>query len=313
VSATLAGEATALLRCPFCRSELDDGDGALSCPRCGRTYPVEDGIALMLHPDLSGAREKLAEVAGWPEKAKAEGWYEPDDAVDTVLPFPAREIPGWKDISWLATGHSFQVLLDRYVMGEWGLRVLEVGAAKCWAAPYWRERDCEYVATDILVDPKIGLGRGKFFGDFLRVQADAENLPFPDEAFDVVYGCAALHHAIDLPRMVAEMARVTRPGGVVAGLNEGIRGVFRDPANPDQAKEKELGINEHVHTVWSYSTAFRRAGLRVRRIERAEGWPPVPWGGLLSRIPKVGLTAGTVVHLSAATYASASIYARKPS
>jgi len=274
---------------------------------------VEDGIALMLHPDLSGAREKLAEAAGWPEKAKAEGWYEPDDAVDTVLPFPAREIPGWEDISWLATGHSFQVLLDRYVMDERGLRVLEVGAAKCWAAPYWRERDCEYVATDILVDPKIGLGRGSFYGDFVRVQADAENLPFPDEAFDVVYGCAALHHALDLTRMVAEMARVTRPGGVVAGLNEGIRGVFRNPANPDQAKEKELGINEHVHTVWSYSAAFQRAGLRVRRIERAEGWPPVPWGGLLSRIPKVGLTAGTVVHLSAATYASASIYARKPS
>jgi SAM-dependent methyltransferase len=313
VSATLAGEATALLRCPFCRSELDDGDGALSCTRCGRTYPVEDGIALMLHPDLSGAREKLAEVAGWPEKAKAEGWYEPDDVVDTVLPFPAREIPGWEDISWLATGHSFQVLLDRYVMDGRGLRVLEVGAAKCWAAPYWRERDCEYVATDILVDPKIGLGRGSFYGDFLRVQADAENLPFPDEAFDVVYGCAALHHALDLTRMVAEMARVTRPGGVVAGLNEGIRGIFRDPANPDQSKEKELGINEHVHTVWTYSAAFRRAGLRVRRIERAEGWPPVPWGGLLSRIPKVGLTAGTVVHLSAATYASASLYARKPS
>jgi len=314
VSSTLAGEAIALLRCPFCQTALEQRDDGLSCESCGRTYPVVDGIAHLLHPDLPGAREKLGEVAGWPEKAKDEGWYEPDDAVDTVLPFPAREIPGWEDISWLATGHSFQVLLDRYVIDERGLRVLEVGAAKCWAAPYWRERDCEYVATDILVDPKIGLGRGRFYGDdFLRVQADAENLPFPDETFDVVYGCAALHHALDLPRMVAEMARVTRPGGVVAGLNEGIRGVLRDPANPDQAREKELGINEHVHTVWAYAAAFRRAGLRVRRIERAEGWPPVPWGGLLSRIPKVGLTAGTVVHLSAATYASASLYARKPS
>ena len=313
MSSTLADEATGLLRCPFCHTALDQRDDGLSCGSCGRTYPIADGIASMLHPDLPGAREKLAEVAGWPEKAKSEGWYEPDDAVDTVLPFPAREIPGWEDISWLATGHSFQVLLDRYVIDERGLRVLEVGAAKCWAAPYWRERDCEYVATDILVDPKIGLGRGRFYGDdFLRVQADAENLPFPDETFDVVYGCAALHHALDLPRMVAEMARVARPGGVVAGLNEGIRGVLRDPANPDQAREKELGINEHVHTVWAYSAAFRRAGLRVRRIERAEGWPPVPWGGVLSKIPKVGLTAGTVVHLSAATYASASIYARKP-
>jgi SAM-dependent methyltransferase len=311
VTTALAEAATALLRCPFCHTELEGG-AVLVCDTCGRTYPVEDGIPHMLHPDLPGAREKLAEVTGWPEKARAEGWYEPDDAVDTVLPFPAREIEGWQDLSWLATGHSFQVLLDRYVIGERALRVLEVGAAKCWAAPYWRDRDCEYVATDILVDPKIGLGRGAFYGEFLRVQADAENLPFPDGAFDVVYGCAALHHALDLRRMVSEMARVTRPGGVVAGLNEGIRGVFRDPANPDQAGEKELGINEHVHTVWAYADAFRRAGLRIRRIERAEGWPPVPWGGLLSRIPKVGVTAGTLVHLSAATYASASVFARKP-
>ena len=113
MSSTLADEAIALVRCPFCHTALDPRDNGLSCESCGRTYPISDGIASMLHPDLPGAREKLAEVAGWPEKAKSEGWYEPDDAVDTVLPFPAREIPGWEDISWLATGHSFQVLLDR--------------------------------------------------------------------------------------------------------------------------------------------------------------------------------------------------------
>ena len=312
MSTAPAAQATALLRCPFCHVPLDDEDGgaALACGSCGRRYPVADGIPHMLHPDLPGAQEKLAEIAGWPEKAKAEGWYEPDDAVDTVLPFPAREIPGWEDLSWLATGHSFQVLLDRYVLDRRGLRVLEVGAAKCWAAPYWRDRGCEYVATDILVDPKIGLGRGSFYGEFLRVQADAENLPFADASFDVVYGCAALHHALDLARMVGEMARVARPGAVVAGLNEGIRGVFRDPANPDQAREKELGINEHVHTVWAYVGAFRRAGLGVRRVERAEGWPPVPWGGLLSHVPKVGTTLGTFAHLTAAQYGSVSIYAR---
>ena len=112
--------------------------------------------------------------------------------------------------------------------------------------------------------------------------------------------------------MLVEMARVTKPGGVVTGLNEGTRGFFRSSENPDQESEKALGINEHVHTVWAY---MRRvppaAGLDVRRIERAEGWPPGPYGGLLSKIPKVGMTLGTFVHLSAATYGSVSIYARK--
>ena len=300
-----------LLRCPFCRSAVEEGPAELRCVGCGRTFGVAaGGIPLMLHPDLPGAREKLREAEGWLEKARAEGWYEPDDAVDAVLPFVNREL-GWDNPLWLANGHSFQVLLDRYVQDARGLRVLEVGAAKAWAARFWLERDCEFVATDILVDDRIGLGRGAFYGDFGRVQADGEHLPFPDATFDVTYCVATLHHALDLTKMVREMARVTKPGGVVAGLNEGIRGVLRDKDNPEQQGEKDLGINEHVHTAWTYALAFVRNGLTIRRLERADGWPPVPFGYFLSRVPKVGMTLGTLAHLTPARYAGVSIYGRK--
>src|SRR6266508_3434919 len=178
------------------------------------------------------------------------------------------------------------LMLDRYIDTERGLRVLEVGAAKAWASRFWLERECEYVATDILVDEKIGLGRGAFYGDFGRVQADGENLPFSDQTFDVTYCVATLHHALDLPKMVREMARVTRHGGVVAGLNEGTRGLGRSADNPEQAGEKELGINEHVHTVWAYLAAFTRA-------------------------PKAGMTLATLAHMSAGQYGGVSIYGRR--
>jgi SAM-dependent methyltransferase len=301
-----------LLRCPVCHATLVHEDDVLDCTGCGRRFSVDGDIPLMLHSDLPGAPEKLAEAAGWVEKARAEGWYEPDDAVDAVLPFVNEKL-GWDDLNWLANAHSLRVLLERYLPDARGLRVLEVGAAKAWAARLWFERDCEFVATDILADPKIGLGRGVFYGDFARVQADGEHLPFANESFDVVYCVATLHHALDLPRMVEEMARVARPGGLVAGLNEGTRGVRRSPDNPDQESEKELGINEHVHTVWAYAAAFARAGLRIRRIERADGYPPVPFGRLLSKLPKVGPTLGTLTHLSMSHYAGVSLYARKPS
>jgi SAM-dependent methyltransferase len=300
-----------ILRCPLCRSPLREDEEALACTGCSRTFArAPGGIPLMLHHDLPGAPEKLREAEGWLEKARAEGWYEPDDVVDAALPFVNREL-GWNDSNWLANGHSFQVLLDRYIKDARGLRVLEVGAAKAWAARFWLERECEYVATDILVDSKIGLGRGAFYGDFGRVQADGENLPFDDATFDVTYCVATLHHALDLVRMVREMARVTKPGGVVAGLNEGTRGVLRSADNPEQAGEKALGINEHVHTVWSYAAAFARAGLAVRRMERSDGYPPVPFGYFLSRVPKIGMTLGTLVHLSAGRYAGVSIYGRR--
>lgn len=299
-----------LLRCPFCRSSLAEADGSLTCGGCGRTFAVENGIPLMLHEDLPGAREKLGETAGWVEKARAEGWYEPDDQVDAVLPFVNREL-GWENQTWLANGHSFQGLLDRYIGDMRGFRVLEVGAAKAWASRFWLERGCEFVATDILVDEKIGLGRGAFYGEFGRVQADGEHLPFPDATFDVVYCVATLHHALDLGRMVSEMARVARRGAVVAGLNEGTRGVRTSPENPDQAAEKEVGINEHVHTVWAYAGAFTRAGITVRRLERADGWPPVPYGRQLLKVPKIGMSLATLAHLSAAPYSGVSIYGRR--
>jgi SAM-dependent methyltransferase len=300
-----------LLRCPFCHAALAGDGDALACAGCGRTFAVEDGIPLMLHEELPGAREKLGETAGWVDKARAEGWYEPDDAVDAVLPFVNEEL-GWDDPNWASNSYSIRQLLSRPEVLRPGLRVLEVGAAKAWAARFWLERGCEFVATDILVDPKIGLGRGAFYGEFGRVQADGEHLPFADASFDVVYCVATLHHALDLAGMVREMARVARPGALVAGLNEGTRGVLRSPENPLQESEKALGINEHVHTVWAYAAAFARAGLRVRRLERADGAPPVPYGRLLARVPKVGRSLGTLSHLSLSHYQGVTVFARKP-
>jgi SAM-dependent methyltransferase len=299
------------LRCPFCRARLDERDDAsLECTGCGRRFKVEHGIPLMLHEELPGAREKLGEAAGWLEKARAEGWYEPDDETDKHLPFVTRDL-GWEDSTWIANEYSFQALLDDFVGGRRGLRVLEVGAAKAWAAPFWLERDCEYVATDILVDPNIGLGRGAFFGEFARVQADGEHLPFADASFDVAYCIATLHHALDLRAMVGEMARVTKPGGVVAGLNEGTRGVLRSGENPDQEAEKALGINEHVHTVWTYLASFRRAGLRTARVERSDGRPPESPGGKLVRLPIVGPRLAILVHLSHKPYGGVTIFSRR--
>lgn len=49
--------------------------------------------------------------------------------------------------------------------------------------------------------------------------ADAEALPYPDHAFDLVVGHAVVHHLPDLETSFKELARVLRPGGrmVLAG------------------------------------------------------------------------------------------------
>jgi SAM-dependent methyltransferase len=46
-------------------------------------------------------------------------------------------------------------------------------------------------------------------------RAAAEDLPFPDGAFDVVYCYSTLEHVSDALRALGEMARVLRPGGAL--------------------------------------------------------------------------------------------------
>ena len=302
-----------LLRCPACGGSLA-GEAALRCTRCGREYPVEDGIPRLLDETAPGVAEKRREAEGWAAMARDQGWYEPDDEIDAVLPYVNRDL-GWDDLTWRANEHSFDLLLD---VLEPGMRVLEVGAAKCWGAQHVIPRGCTYVATDILADPNIGLGRGAFYeervGPFLRVQADGESLPFADASFDVTYCVATLHHALDLGAMVRELARVTRRGGRVLALNEGTRAVWRSGDAPDQEEERGYGINEHVHTLYAYLWAFARAGLAVTRVEQADGYDDLRGrriAGRLLRLPLVGRSAATWFTQSCYGYQGASVVARK--
>lgn len=45
-------------------------------------------------------------------------------------------------------------------------------------------------------------------------------LPFASAAFDAVYATESIEHAIDIPKAVAEICRVTRPGGKIAIIDK---------------------------------------------------------------------------------------------
>lgn len=47
-------------------------------------------------------------------------------------------------------------------------------------------------------------------------EADAEQLPFPDDSFNFVWSWGVIHHSLHTDRVVAEIARVLRPGGRLA-------------------------------------------------------------------------------------------------
>ena len=56
-----------------------------------------------------------------------------------------------------------------------------------------------------------------FDGGGNNVVADAENLPFPDNHFDVAIMHAVMEHIPDVSAAIKECARVLKPGGVLVG------------------------------------------------------------------------------------------------
>jgi demethylmenaquinone methyltransferase / 2-methoxy-6-polyprenyl-1,4-benzoquinol methylase len=69
------------------------------------------------------------------------------------------------------------------------------------------------------VEPMLQHARAKVAGRPIRLVAgDALALPFPDGAFGCVASAFLLRNLADLPAGLAEMRRVTRPGGSVVAL-----------------------------------------------------------------------------------------------
>jgi ubiquinone/menaquinone biosynthesis C-methylase UbiE len=96
-----------------------------------------------------------------------------------------------------------------------GMRVLDVG---CGPGPLAARTAAVVGAENVAaVDPSKPFAeacRARVPGADVRV-APAEALPFPDESFDAALAQLVVNFMSDAPAGVAEMARVTRPGGTV--------------------------------------------------------------------------------------------------
>src|SRR5687767_1188143 len=96
-----------------------------------------------------------------------------------------------------------------------GLKVLEIGCGLGTDGAQFAEAGADYTGVD-LTDAAVELARKRFElfnlpGTFAR--ADAENLDFKDDSFDLVYSHGVLHHTPDTQRAIDEVHRVLRPGG----------------------------------------------------------------------------------------------------
>jgi ubiquinone/menaquinone biosynthesis C-methylase UbiE len=187
-----------------------------------------------------------------------------------------------------------------------GRRVLEVGVGA--ATDFVNFARAGAIATGVdLTSAAVEHARRRLelegLGADLRV-ADAEELPFPDGAFDLVYSWGVIHHATHPERVVAEIRRVLAPGGQARVMLYGRRswvafGLWlryglpaRSPSEVIAARMESPGTR--AYTADELVRIFRAAGFSNVRVA---GFP-TPWdrrvAGPLARLIRLDWFLGVV-------------------
>ena len=143
--------------------------------------------------------------------------------------------------------------------------------------------------------------------------ADARALPFPDGAFDGVRAERLLMHVPEVPRAVAEMARVVRPGGRVSVFDFDWDTMVIDGADRDTTRAVVRSFSDHMKNGWigrQLPRLFTESGLVDVRTATRVLFPPFPFfemlvGGHLTRMVEAGAVSRPAIDAWSADLAAA--------
>jgi SAM-dependent methyltransferase len=126
----------------------------------------------------------------------------------------------WTEANEPAWHQVFETVMDRMRVGP-GREVLDVGCGAGGALAVARERGAIVTGLDAS-EALVGIARGRLPGAEIQV-GDMEELPFPDQSFDLVTGLNSFQFAGSPVNALREARRVVRPGGAVAMMVWGPR------------------------------------------------------------------------------------------
>ena len=181
------------LRCPATGARLRRDGPVLRTEDGARSYPIVDGVPILIAGDRSVFSNELTAAAGAPRRSRAAR------AVRRI----AGVLPG--DSANAGTAPLVARLLELLLESTPRPRVLVVGGGTLGAgmAPVLDHPAVDATETDVWLGPRN------------RLVCDGHDLPFGDATFDAVVCQAVLEHVLDPPRVVAEMHRVLRPTGLL--------------------------------------------------------------------------------------------------
>ena len=152
--------------------------------------------------------------------------------METVSPQPVADLAAvkqkqqaaWSAGDYAVIGTTLQIVGETLCEAldlRAGERVLDVAAGNGNATLAAARRWCDVVSTDY-VGALLARGEARASAEGLAVQfqeADAENLPYADESFDVVLSTFGVMFTPNQERAASEMARVCKSGGKIGLAN----------------------------------------------------------------------------------------------
>jgi len=152
--------------------------------------------------------------------------------------------------------HSRQVLAEHYVAEFYGglrrgtgpARVLDLGCGAGDSVTVFRGYDpgVRWVGLDLPSSPEVDARRR---ADAEFATFDGARIPFPDAEFELVFCKQVLEHVAHPAPLLAEVARVLEPGGLLAGSTSQL--------------EPFHSLSVGNHTPYGLSLLFREAGLET--------------------------------------------------
>lgn len=124
-----------------------------------------------------------------------------------------------------AEGKLENYWFERFYTDHFGLthddyrdkRVLDIGCGPRGSLE-WATMATERIGVDPLADDYLQMGAAEH--SMTYVASGAESIPFPDASFDVVCSFNSLDHVDDLEAAIAEMKRLTVPGGLLLVISD---------------------------------------------------------------------------------------------
>ena len=207
------GEADDLLRCPHCFAAklVAVPDGGMCCGACSAAFAgdAETGTYSLIAEATSGGLKD--DIRKWWGDLYRQRYAGHEDGLDAAT--LGRQLDELED---LFRRRRHLAVVEMPLDGFDGMKVLEIGSGAGAHAALFAHHGASVVAVDITPERVAATARKLALVPESRGQAyhaDAENLPFQDAAFDIVYSNGVLHHSEDTERCIAEVHRVLKPGG----------------------------------------------------------------------------------------------------